>query len=305
MSDFKIHILGCGSSLPTRRHLPTAQAVELRGKLYLIDCGEGTQRQLRKQGLSFEAITVIFITHHHGDHIFGLPGLLSSLSMLGRKRALQIIGPRGTKALIHNIIDLFLDWIQYEIVVEEFDDRVSQVVFEDKSIAVSSLSLRHRLPCQGYLLREKVSERHIDRASCDFYQVPLAHYPALLRGEDWLNSDGACIPNSRLTRKGKRPRSYAMCTDTIYLPELHRSLVDVDVLYHETTFLHRDRARAQTTYHSTAHEAAMVARDAGVRQLVIGHYSARYSDLRPFLEEAQEVFEHTILADEGFIISIS
>lgn len=304
MSDFRIHILGCGSALPTKRHLPTAQVLELRGKLYLIDCGEGTQRQIRAMGLSFEAITCIFLTHHHGDHIFGLPGLLSSLSMLGRRRAMNIIGPRGTKELIEGMRQLFLDWIDYEVIVHEFDDREPQEVFADRSLRVRSLPLTHRMPCQGYVFSEVVQERHIDKASCNFYGVPIAYYQHLQRGEDWTNDEGETIANARLTKPGKEARSYAVCTDTLYLPELHRLLQGVHTLYHEATFLSEYAQRAKETCHSTAEQAACVARDAGVQRLLIGHYSARYSRIEPFAEEARHIFPNTMAVDEGMSLDI-
>ncbi len=305
MSDFRLHILGCGSALPTVRHLPTAQILELRGKLMLIDCGEGTQRQIRKQGLSFEAIRVIFITHLHGDHIFGLPGLISTMSMLGRGRGLTIIGPRGTKHTIGAMLELLCDWIDFELSIQEYDDRQSQLVFEDKSVRVHSLPLEHRMPTQGYLFREICTERHIDKASCDFYKVPLAAYPALIRGEDWTDQEGQRVANARLTRPGQRPRSYAICTDTAYIPTLASSVAGVDLLYHEATLASSEALRAEETQHSTARQAAMVARDAGVRQLLIGHYSARYTDTTPLLQEAQDIFPNTLASNEGMIVEIT
>lgn len=304
MSDFKIHILGCGSALPTQRHLPTSQVVELRGKLYLIDCGEGTQRQIRAQGLSFGAIRAIFITHHHGDHVFGLPGLLSSLSMLGRRQALTLVGPRGTKGMMAHIQALMLDGLQYPLIVEEYDDRQVTTVFDDRSLLVESIPLKHRIPCQGYLFREKVQVRHIDRASCDFYGVPRSYYPRLLAGEDWQHESGQSISNARLTRLGHPARSYAMCSDTCYIPELAEQLRGVSALYHETTFLRHDAERAKQTCHTMAYEAATLARDAAVNQLIIGHYSARYSHSAPFLEEAKAIYPNVIAADEGLVISL-
>lgn len=304
MSDFRLHILGCGSALPTVRHLPTAQIVELRGKLFLIDCGEGTQRQIRKQGLSFEAITAIFITHLHGDHIFGLPGLISSLSMLGRRRSLTIVGPRDTRRIIGETLRLHCDWVEFDIDLREYDDRRSQTVWDDRSIVIQTIPLEHRMPTQGYLLREKCAERHIDKASCDFYQVPLAVYPALLRGEDWVDEAGVVVSNARLTRPGRTPRSYAMCTDTRYLPRLADVLRGVSLLYHEATFLSSEAMRAASTAHSTATEAALVAKAAGVKRLIIGHYSARYSGSEELLAEAQATFPDTIAADEGLIVEI-
>lgn len=304
MSDFKLHILGCGSALPTVRHLPTAQILELRGKLMLIDCGEGTQRQIRKQGLSFEAIRVIFLTHLHGDHIFGLPGLISSMSMLGRGRGLTIIGPRGTRETVGSMLNLLCDWINFELTIQEYNDRQSQLVFEDKSIIVHSLPLEHRMPTQGYLFQEVCRERHIDKASCDFYKVPRSAYPAIIRGEDWIDQDGQTVPNYRLTRQGRKPRSYAICTDTAYIPTLASLISGVDLLYHEATFLSSEYLRAEETQHSTTTQAAMVARDAQVGQLLIGHYSARYTDSTPLLREAQTIFPNTIASDEGMVVEI-
>lgn len=304
MSDFRLHILGCGSSLPTVRHLPTAQILELRGKLMLIDCGEGTQRQIRKQGLSFEAVTTIFITHLHGDHFYGLPGLISSMSMLGRRRGITIIGPRDTKRVIGQMLSLVCDWIEFDLDIQEYDDRVAQVVWQDRSVIVHSIPLKHRVPCQGYLFVEQCQERHIDKASCDFWGVPRSAYPALLRGEDWINTEHITIANKRLTKAGRKPRSYAVCTDTCYLPELADRVRGVSLLYHEATFTEQHLARAKATGHSTARQAAQVALDAEVNRLVIGHYSARYSTNAEHLEEAQAIFPNTICAYEGLTLDI-
>lgn len=304
MTDFRLHILGCGSALPTVQHLPTAQILEMRGKLMLIDCGEGTQRQIRKQGLNFEAITAIFITHLHGDHIFGLPGLISSMSMLGRGRGLTIIGPRDSKRVLGQMLALLCDWIQYDIEILEYDDREPQLVWEDRSISVRSITLQHRMPTQGYIFTEKCQARHIDRASCDFHGVPLSAYPSLLRGEDWTNDNGEVIPCAHLTRPGQKPRSYAVCTDTRYIPTLAESVRGVNLLYHEATFASDQAARSAETMHSTASEAAQVARDAEVGQLIIGHYSARYTHSTRHLTEAKTIFPETIAAHEGLTVEI-
>lgn len=304
MSDFKLHILGCGSALPTVRHMPTSQALELRGKLMLIDCGEGTQRQIRKQGLSFEAIRVILITHLHGDHIFGLPGLISTMSMLGRGRGLTIIGPRGTKHTIGSMLNLLCDSIGFDISIHEYNDRQSQLVFEDRSVQVYSIPLEHRMPTQGYLFKEICTERHIDKASCEFYHVPRSAYPALLRGEDWQSEEGDIVSNTRLTKMGRKPRSYAVCTDTAYIPTLASAITGVDLLYHEATFMSSESLRAEETQHSTASQAATVAQMGQVGQLLIGHYSARYTDITPLLKEAQAIFPNTLASNEGMIVEI-
>lgn len=276
----------------------------MRGKLFLIDCGEGTQLQIRRQGLSFDAITTIFITHLHGDHTFGLPGLIATMSMLGRGRALTIVGPRDSKRVLGGILGLTCDWIGFHIDILEYDDRVPQLVWQDRSITVHSIPLMHRMPTQGYVFREQCAERHIDRAACDFYGVPRSAYPALLRGEAWSRDSGDTIANDRLTRPGRRPRSYAVCTDTKYIPELAERLRGTTLLYHEATFLTSEEARAQETHHSTARQAALVAQAAGVDRLLIGHYSARYHDTAEHLAEAQAIFPHTTAASEGMVIDI-
>lgn len=304
METLSVHILGCGSALPTTKHNPSAQALTLRGKVYLVDCGEGTQLQIRRQGLHFGRIHTIFISHLHGDHCFGLPGLLSTLSMLGRTGELHIHGPEGLTEYIDAHRKSFLAECNYEIITHEHDYRKSEVIHEDPSLCVRSLPLSHRIPTMGFLFEERCAARHLDKPAVDFYQVPRCCYPAILLGESYTAQDGSIIPNNRLTKPGRIPRRYAYCSDTEYFPNLIEQVRGVDLLYHEATFGEDLRARLATTAHSTAQEAATIALKAEVKRLLIGHYSSRYTDVTPLLDEARSVFPNTTAAQEGLIIHL-
>ena len=304
METLSVHILGCGSALPTTKHNPSAQALTLRGKVYLVDCGEGTQLQIRRQGLHFGRIHTIFISHLHGDHCFGLPGLLSTLSMLGRTGELHIHGPEGLTEYIDAHRQSFLAEGSYEIITHEHDYRKSEVIHEDPSLCVRSLPLSHRIPTMGFLFEERCAARHLDKPAVDFYQVPRCCYPAILLGESYTAQDGSIIPNNRLTKPGRIPRRYAYCSDTEYFPNLIEQVRGVDLLYHEATFGEDLRARLATTAHSTAREAATIALKAEVKRLLIGHYSSRYTDVTPLLDEARSVFPNTTAAQEGLIIHL-
>ena len=304
METLSVHILGCGSALPTTKHNPSAQALTLRGKVYLVDCGEGTQLQIRRQGLHFGRIHTIFISHLHGDHCFGLPGLLSTLSMLGRTGELHIHGPEGLTEYIDAHRKSFLAECSYEIITHEHDYRKSEVIHEDPSLCVRSLPLSHRIPTMGFLFEERCAARHLDKPAVDFYQVPRCCYPAILLGESYTVQDGSIIPNNRLTKPGRIPRRYAYCSDTEYFPNLIEQVRGVDLLYHEATFGEDLRARLATTAHSTAREAATIALKAEVKRLLIGHYSSRYTDVTPLLDEARSVFPNTTAAQEGLIIHL-
>lgn len=304
METLSIHILGCGSALPTTKHNPSAQALTLRGKVYLVDCGEGTQLQIRRQGLHFGRIHTIFISHLHGDHCFGLPGLLSTLSMLGRTGELHIHGPEGLTEYIDAHRKSFLAECSYEIITHEHDYRKSEVIHEDPSLCVRSLPLSHRIPTMGFLFEERCAARHLDKPAVDFYQVPRCCYPAILLGESYTAQDGSIIPNNRLTKPGRIPRRYAYCSDTEYFPNLIEQVRGVDLLYHEATFGEDLRVRLATTAHSTAQEAATIALKAEVKRLLIGHYSSRYTDVTPLLDEARSVFPNTTAAQEGLIIHL-
>ncbi|MDE6647997.1 MAG: ribonuclease Z [Prevotella sp.] len=304
MEPFKVHILGCGSALPTLKHFPSAQVVEVRGKLFLLDCGEGTQIQLRRSRLRFTKISAVFISHVHGDHCFGLIGMLSTFGLLGRTARLTVYAPRELIEMTCRQMDLFCRDLDYEVEFCEVDTTRQQVVYEDRSLTVETLPLEHRVKCCGYLFREKPTMAHIRRDVADFYGIPVSQFGNIKAGSDWTTDEGEVVPNSRLTMPAEPPRAYAYCSDTRYIPTLHERLKGVTTLYHESTYGEDNHQKAEKYNHSTAREAAMVARDAGVGQLLLGHYSSRYEDERILLREAQAVFPNSRLTDEMAVFDV-
>lgn len=304
MAEFNINILGCGSALPTTRHLATSQIVDLRDKLYMIDCGEGTQVQMRRMSVRFGRLAHIFISHLHGDHCFGLPGLISTLGMLGRTGELVVHGPKEVETYLRPVMDLFCRGMEFEVRFNPVDTRSHSLVMEDRSLSVYSIPLKHRIPTCGYLFAEKPKEAHIIREMTDFYQVPVRCMKDIKQGQDYVTPEGEVVPNSRLTRPAAPPKRYAFCSDTAYNRSIIPIIEGADLLYHEATFAECDLARAKETFHSTARQAAEIARDAHVKRLVIGHYSARYEDLSELHREAEAVFPGTILGNEGTVIPV-
>lgn len=304
MEKFELHILGCGSALPTTRHFPTSQIVNVRDKLFMIDCGEGAQLQFRKSRLKFSRLNTIFISHLHGDHCFGLLGLVSTLNLLGRTAELHIYSPKGLEELMTPMLNYFNHQMTYKILFHEFETKEQAVIYEDRSLTVATIPLRHRLPCCGFLFAEKQRPNHILRDMVDFYQVPVYELNRIKNGADYVTPDGEVIANVRLTRPSAPPRSYAYCSDTIFLPSIVEQIKGVDLLFHEATFADEDAPRAKETYHTTAAQAAEIAREAGVKKLVIGHFSARYDDENILLEEASAVFANTQLAKETLCIPV-
>ena len=304
MAEFNINILGCGSALPTTRHLATSQIVDLRDKLYMIDCGEGTQVQMRRMRVRFGRLAHIFISHLHGDHCFGLPGLISTLGMLGRTGELVVHGPKEVETYLRPVMDLFCRGMEFEVRFNPVDTRSHSLVMEDRSLSVYSIPLKHRIPTCGYLFAEKPKEAHIIREMTDFYQVPVRCMKDIKQGQDYVTPEGEVVPNSRLTRPAAPPKRYAFCSDTAYNRSIIPIIEGADLLYHEATYAECDLARAKETFHSTARQAAEIARDAHVKRLVIGHYSARYEDLSELHREAEAVFPGTILGNEGTVIPV-
>lgn len=304
MEKFELHILGCGSALPTTRHFATSQVVNLRDKLFMIDCGEGAQMQLRKSRLKFSRLNHIFISHLHGDHCFGLMGLISTFGLLGRTAELHIHSPKGLEELLTPMLNFFCHTLAYKVIFHEFDTRQTSGVYEDRSMTVTTIPLQHRIPCCGFLFAEKARPNHIIRDMVDFYKVPVYELNRIKNGSDYVTPEGEVIANTRLTRPSDPPRKYAYCSDTIFRPEIVEQLSSVDLLFHEATFAESELARAKETYHTTAAQAARIALEAGVRQLVIGHFSARYEDESILLKEASAVFPNTILAKENLCISL-
>ena len=288
MEKFEVNILGCGSALPTTRHNATSQVVNIREKLFMIDCGEGTQVQLRKSRLKFSRLNHIFISHLHGDHCFGLMGLISTFGMLERTADLHIYSHPDLKVLLNPHLDFFCKGMPYKVIFHDINPAERSIIYEDRSLTVETVPLRHRLPTCGFLFREKPTPNHIIREMTDFYKVPLYMMNRIKIGEDFVTDDGSVIPNSRLTTPSDPPRSYAYCSDTSYIPYITEQIQNVDVLFHEATFTDSEKARAKATQHSTARQAADIALKANAGQLIIGHFSARYETEECLLNEARE-----------------
>ena len=276
----------------------------MRGKLFLVDCGEGTQVQLRRSHIRFTKISAVFISHLHGDHCFGLIGMLSTFGLLGRTARLAVYAPADMEPVLTMQMRLFCHDFDYEVDFHPVDTRQQQIIYEDRSLTVESIPLQHRMSCCGYLFREKPSLPHIRRDMIDFYQIPVSQINNIKAGADWTTPEGEVVENSRLVEAADPVRSYAYCSDTRYIPTLHERLKGVSTLYHESTYGEDNLQRAEKYYHSTARQAALVARDAGVGQLLLGHYSSRYEDEKVLLDEAQKVFPNSRLTDENAVFDV-
>lgn len=304
MNTFKIHILGCGSALPTLRHNASSQVVEMGNKFFMIDCGEGTQMQLRHTHIHFAKLQAIFISHLHGDHCFGLLGLLSTFGMLGRTAPMHVYAPQEFEIIFREQLAFFCATLGFEVTFHGLDTTQSKIIYEDRGLTVTTIPLQHRVPTCGFLFREKPKLPHINRAMIDFYHVPVSQINNIKAGQDWISPAGDVIPHEQLTTPANPIRAYAYCSDTRYIPTLHTLLQGVDMLYHESTYAEDCAAHAKKYWHSTAKEAAMVARDARVGRLLLGHYSSRYEDERVLLNEAKTVFEQSMLSDEGLVVTL-
>ena len=304
MEPFKIHILGCGSALPTLKHNASSQLIEMRGKCFMVDCGEGVQMQFRRSHIHFSKLNAIFISHMHGDHCFGLMGLLSTLGMLGRTSKLRIYAPKEYATLFRQQVEFFMQTMEYEMEMIPVDTEKQQVIYEDHSLTVETVPLQHRVPCCGFIFREKPTLPHIRRDMIDYYGIPVSQINNIKNGADWTNEDGDIIPNARLVQPADSPRSYAYCSDTRFVPGLKEKVKGVTVLYHESTYTSDQEDRAKIYYHSTARQAATIAAGAGVGTLLLGHYSARYNDEQVLLQEAKAVFENSILTQEGMVFNV-
>lgn len=298
MEPFRVHILGCGSALPTMRHFPSAQVVEVRGKLFLVDCGEGTQIQLRRSRVRFTKISAVFLSHLHGDHCFGLIGMLSTFGLLGRTARLAVYAPAQLEQILQMQLSQFCRDLGYEVDFHAVNTTTRQIIYEDRSLTVETIPLEHRVACCGFLFREKPTLAHIRRDMADYYKIPVSQFNNIKAGSDWITPDGETVGNDKLTAPAEAPRSYAYCSDTRYMPQLYEQLKGVNTLYHESTYGEDNILLAEKYYHSTARQAAQVARDSGVDQLLLGHYSSRYEDEQVLLEEARKVFSNAQLTDE-------
>jgi len=295
----KVTILGCYAATPRTLTHPTSQVLEIKNHLFLIDCGEGTQVQLRKQKVRFSKINHIFISHLHGDHFFGLPGLVATFRLLGRVNPLHIYGPKGIKEAVTLLLKLGDSWTNYPLHFHELTSQAPVVVFEDKKVTITTIPLDHRVYTNGFLFREKVGSRKLEAQAVEAHGIDSCYFQNIKDGKDAPNKAGEIIPNAQLSRDPKPTKSYAFCSDTAYFPKIIAQIKEVTVLYHESTFLESESDLATKTKHSTASQAAKIAESAGVKSLILGHYSTRYDGLQPFKEEAEVYFKPVLLADDG------
>jgi ribonuclease Z len=295
----KLTILGCYAATPRTITNPTSQVLEIKNRMFLIDCGEGTQVQLRKNKIKFSKINQVFISHLHGDHFFGLIGLISTFSLLGRTTDLHIYGPKGIKEIIILQLRLSNSWTNYGLYFHELESEESEVVFEDDKVLVTTIPLKHRVYTNGFLFQEKVGERKLNMDAVLNHEIESCYYQKIKNGKDITLDDGRLIANSVLTFDPIEPKSYAFCSDTVFHEDIIPIIENVDVLYHESTFLESEVSLANKTLHSTAKEAARIALKANAKQLILGHYSTRYESIDLFKEEAKTIFPEVLLAEDG------
>lgn len=300
----KLTILGCHSATPRYDAYPTSQVLEVKGHLFLIDCGEGTQVQLRRCKVKFARIKHIFISHLHGDHFFGLVGLISTFRLLGREEALHIYGPKGIKEAITLQLKLGKSWTNYELRFTELESNTPITIFEDDKVTVKTIPLKHRVYTNGFLFSEKPSERNLDYEAAVNYKIDQAYFNKAKQGFDIENREGKLIKNELITKDPLSPKSYSYCSDTAYYPEIIPIINNSTALYHEATFLDEHHDLATKTMHSTAKEAAAIAKKANVGQLILGHYSGRYKNTSLFKEEASLLFENVLLASDGKVFEL-
>ncbi len=304
MQNFELTILGCSSATPTSKRNPTAQLLNIAERFFLIDCGEATQIQLRRFKLKFQRINHIFISHLHGDHYLGLLGLLSSMHLLGRTFDLHLYCPAELEEIINVQNKHSQTYLKYNIIYHPHKYINSDLIFEDERVEVRTIVLNHRIPCCGFVFKEKPLMANISKEMINKYKLSYEEISSIKNGADLVFENGTVISNNELVSNKVAPRSYAYCSDTCYDERIIEVIKGVDLLYHEATFMHNMEHRAKETFHTTALQAATLALKAEVVKLMIGHYSARYKDLDPLLIEAQSVFKNTVLAIEGESTSV-
>lgn len=295
----KLTILGCHSATPAIGAHPTSQVLEMKGHVFLIDCGEGTQVQLRRYKIKFSRIRHVFISHLHGDHFFGLVGLISTFRLLGRDAEMHVYGPKGIKEAIVLQLKLGNSWTNYPLYFHELDSKESELIFEDAKVLVHTIPLNHRVYTNGFLFTEKLGDRKLNLEAAKKANIDLTYYSKIKQGFDVQNKKGKHILNAKITFDPSPSKSYAYCSDTAYFPEIVDVIKNATVLYHESTFLEEHGHLSGPTKHSTAKQAAAIAKNSGVGTLILGHYSGRYGDLELFRKEAQEIFEKVELAEDG------
>lgn len=296
---FELTILGSSSATPIYNRHPTSQLLYIRERHFLIDCGEGTLMQLLRYRIKYHKISHIFISHLHADHYLGLMGLLSTFNLQGRTVSLHLYGQQELMDVLEMQLRLSNTQLRYHLIFHPVRHYTAEVILENEDLLVRSIVLNHRIPCTGFLFLEKSKPRKLIVAKLQHYNIPFAFYARIKNGEDYEDDYGKKIPNKELTDDPPVPRSYAYCSDTVYDENIINDISGVDLLYHESTFLHENAERARQTYHTTSLQAAMIAQKAGAAKLLLGHFSGRYKDLSPLLVEAKTVFENTDLAIEG------
>lgn len=302
MAKFRINILGCGSATPSARHNPSCQVVDFRDRLMMIDCGEGAQVQMRRMKLKFQRLSDIFISHLHGDHCFGLPGLLSTLALHEKGGRVTVHMPQQGMEMFRSFVNYFCRDTPYDIEFRAVPER--DIVYEDHALIVETFPLYHRIPCVGYIFREKPKQRHLRGDMVKFFDIPVSQLAGIKAGNDFITPSGDIIANSRLTLPADPAVSYAYCSDTVFDERVAEAVRGVDVLYHEATYGDENEHNAAERGHSTARQAARIARMAGVGKLIIGHYSKRYTDVEVLLREARQEFDAVVAADEGLTIDL-
>ena len=300
----KLTIVGCHSASPRYDANPTAQILEVKGHLFLIDCGEGTQVQLRKFKIKFARIKHIFISHLHGDHFFGLVGLISTFKLLGRDASLHIYGPKGIKQAILLQLKLGKTYTNFELYFHELESNQPELLFEDAVLSITTIPLKHRVYTNGFLFQQKPGERILNIQKAKELDIDPSYYQKIKQGFDVPDSKGDMVSNAAITLDPSPPKSYAYCSDTAYFEEIIPQILNTTLLYHEATFLQQHAALALKTMHSTARQAALIAKKAAVGSLLLGHYSGRYNDYKEFKNQAQEVFSATQLAQDGKVFEI-
>ena len=304
MEKFEVTVLGCGSALPTVKHNGSGMVVNIREKYFLVDCAEGTQVELRRNRIHLNRLFTVFITHLHGDHCFGLMGLISTLGLLGRTAPLHVYGPQDIDTLYQPLINYHCNGMTYEVVFHPIDTHQNTCIYEDRSMQVFSIPLKHRIRCCGYYFKEKELSRHILKDAIEKYNIPISQINNVKAGLDYVMPNGEVIKNELITTPPTPARSFAYCSDTVFRPEIAEMMKGVDLLYHEATFAESEKQLCSKVYHSTAKQAAEIARLSEAKRLMIGHYSSRYDDESILQKEASEVFENTILAKEGLVVTV-
>ncbi len=300
---FDVTILGCGAATPTSKHNPSAQVVNVHDKLFLVDCGEGTQMQMRKFKVRFQRINHIFISHLHGDHYLGLMGFISSMHLLGRQSALHVYGPADLKDIIDLSLRVSQTFLEYPLIFHATSNDDKQLIFEDKTLLIYSIPLKHRIYCCGFQFVEKERLPKVSKAAIAKFNLVPSQILELKKGKD-LELETGILKNAEVCSPPPMARSYAYCSDTAYYERIIPMLQGTTLIYHESTFLEEEKERAKATFHSTAKQAAKIAKECNAKLLMLGHFSSRYTNDEDFKQQALEEFSNVILADEGLLVTL-